>query len=255
MGVLHGLQCGYLFYCDPLPGLPSGNLLYWGPFQAVHGHLCSGAWSTSSTPPSLTLVAAGLFLTLFSLSSFTGLWWLCSFLNTSSQRCCLCGKGAQPCPVMGGMESSGTGHVQPWAVPASHHRPPGSLQAWAPTACSVNQDWFCPIAVVSDSSSFLLLFPWFLMSVLGSCPIERQDSALHIVSINSCATGGDSGPWLGHHSLVLHMNLPEYSRVLISFYILSADSAERSYPERPWRYILLQSSAALETAEVSCLSQ
>lgn len=76
------------------------------------------------TLSSLTLVSAGLLLILFSLSYFTDLCWFCSFLNTNFWRCCLCGQVARPCPVVGRMESSGTGHVQPRAVLASHHRPP-----------------------------------------------------------------------------------------------------------------------------------
>lgn len=154
------------------------------------------------------------------------------------------------------------GVIWNWPCPAQgspglpSQTPPAAPKAWAPTACSVNQDWYCPIAVVSDSSSFLLLFPWFRMHVLGSCPIERQDSALHTMSISSCATGGDSGPWL-KHTVMKHATYepPQSTAVLISFYIFSADSAERSYPERPWRYISLKNSAVLETAELSCLSQ
>lgn len=102
--------------------------------------------------------------------------------------------------------------------------PQAAPKTWVPTACSVSQDWFCPVAVVSDLASFLLLFPWFLMHVLGICPIKGSDSALHTMSISSCATGGDSGFWLHHHSdrsLVLHMNLPEYSRLYFILHFVS----------------------------------
>lgn len=178
------------------------QVLCWGPFQALHGNLHSGAWSTSSpsffTDPSVCRAVSHTFFLVL-------LPW--SLVREVPRGAAFCGQGAEPCPVMGGVESSGTDHVQSRESQPPNTEPPAASKAWASTACSVNQDWFCPIAVVRDLSSFLL-FPWFLVHILDSYPIERQVSALLIMNISSCATGGDSGPWLNPTVMVvLHMNL------------------------------------------------
>lgn len=88
--------------------------------------------------PSLTLVFAEVFLTLLSLSCFTGLLWFCSFLITNPQRCCLCGQRPQPCPVVVAwshleLAMSSPGQSQP---PITD--PQAAPKVWAQTACSVN---------------------------------------------------------------------------------------------------------------------
>lgn len=127
MGVLHGLQCGYLFLCGLLPGLSGGSLLCWCPFQALHGNLPSSAWSTSShsfTDPGVCRgVSHTSFLVLFHWSLVVLL-----FLNYKSPEVLPLWAKDSAMPCGGGMESPGTGHVQPRAIPASHHRPPSSPQ-------------------------------------------------------------------------------------------------------------------------------
>ena len=60
-GVLLGLQV-QIFSSVDLHGLQGHSLSHHGLFHGLQRNLCSGAWSTSSPPFSLTLVSAEFFL-------------------------------------------------------------------------------------------------------------------------------------------------------------------------------------------------
>ena len=72
---LHGLQLPWehirLLWHGVLHRLQRDNLLHLGLLHGVKGLLCSGAWSTTPTPSLLTLVTAGLFLSLVTFLSLT----------------------------------------------------------------------------------------------------------------------------------------------------------------------------------------
>lgn len=158
-------ECGYLFHSGLFPGLLSVDLALLDPFPGAAW--VSLLWCLKHLFPLLLhwpWCLQGCFSYCFPCPTSLAVVLL---LNTSSQRCCLCGQGAQSCPVVGGMESSRTDHVQPRAIPASHHRSP------RPGHWLFSE----PGLVLSNSSGkwfviFASLCPWFLMHVLGSCPIE-----------------------------------------------------------------------------------
>jgi len=60
-GPFHGLQVEICSTMD-LHGLQGSNLPHHGLRHGLQGNLCSSAWSTGSSPSSLTLVSAELFL-------------------------------------------------------------------------------------------------------------------------------------------------------------------------------------------------
>ncbi|KAK4827158.1 hypothetical protein QYF61_015112 [Mycteria americana] len=70
-GVLHGLQVDICSTINPM-GCRGTSLPHHGLHHGLQGNLCSGAWSTSTPPSSLTLVSAELFLS----HTLTPLLWL-----------------------------------------------------------------------------------------------------------------------------------------------------------------------------------
>lgn len=116
-------------------GCKGDNLLHHGLLRELQGNLCSRTWSTSS--PSLTLMSAGLFLTLFYFPFLLLLLFLKSVFPDAS---CLIGStelhdGSSR--AIWNPPVSGTG--QPLATP---HRGPCGLfiaSTWAPTPSSTCQ--------------------------------------------------------------------------------------------------------------------
>lgn len=87
--------------------------------------------------PSLTLVSAWLFLTVFFSFPSLPLWCFCSFLSTSSPRCHRLGRGSQLCPVVGLAQSSpGLSSKSPSYNPsASEHCHINQIQVKNSTDC------------------------------------------------------------------------------------------------------------------------
>ena len=84
-GLLHGLQRGTLLHCGTPWAAGGQPASPWSSPQAA-GDFCSGAWSTSPPPSSLTLAPARLFLTPLTLPA--AVWRSVFFpvLNMLSQR-------------------------------------------------------------------------------------------------------------------------------------------------------------------------
>lgn len=83
-----------------------GYLLWWGLLWGLLGNACSSTSKTSSCPPppSLTMLLSGPSLTLSPLSSHG----ILPFLRCISQETSPPHGWAQPCPVVGPLEPSGT---------------------------------------------------------------------------------------------------------------------------------------------------